>query len=262
VAEALSSLEAIITAIGQLTPAERRELQRYLRVSGLLLPETAITDQARLSVAPALGTQQGAMRPVPPPAPSAHKPVFPEARTTTPSLTQPIPTNPPANNKPISGKVVVYDPAKPTADAPHAMQPLPGQAPEQPIQIVFDGGSKGNPGLGYGSYALHWPGTPPQIVRLRFGNHVTNNEAEYDTLIAALEAVLKRLRDQGADPTTAKLEIRGDSLLVINQVQNKWQCKEPALRRRRDQVQALLAQLGRATLTHHGRANSVEMLGH
>ena len=44
------------------------------------------------------------------------------------------------------------------------MSPLPGQAPEQPIEIIFDGGSRGNPGQGYGSYALLWPGLPQQVV--------------------------------------------------------------------------------------------------
>ena len=94
---------------------------------------------------------------------------------------------------PVSGKTVVgtFNAASPVDD-PHAMHPLPGQAPEQPIGIIFDGGSKGNPGQGYGSYTLRWPGAQQQIVRLRFGDRVTNNEAEYDTLIAALEAVRSR----------------------------------------------------------------------
>ncbi len=50
-------------------------------------------------------------------------------------------------------------------DDPYAMHPVPGQAPERPIVIIFDGGSKGNPGKGYGSYALRWPGQQEQIVQ-------------------------------------------------------------------------------------------------
>jgi ribonuclease HI len=142
------------------------------------------------------------------------------------------------------------------------MQPVPGQAPEQPIGVIFDGGSKGNPGLGYGSYALRWPGAPQQLVKLRFGNHVTNNEAEYDTLIAALEAILKRLQESGAAPSTAQLDIRGDSLLVINQVLGQWQCKEETMRARRDRVRSLLQNFGVWRLTHHDRSKSVEVLGH
>ncbi|RME83998.1 MAG: reverse transcriptase-like protein [Caldilineae bacterium] len=142
------------------------------------------------------------------------------------------------------------------------MPPLPGQAPEAPIRIVFDGGSKGNPGQGYGSYAVEWPGEPRQVVRLQFGDMVTNNEAEYDTLIAALEAVLKRLEEQGVDPATAKVEIWGDSQLVVNQVSGAWQCREPRLQPRRDRVRALMARFGQATLRYHPREQSVEELGH
>ena len=142
------------------------------------------------------------------------------------------------------------------------MAPLPGQAPERPIAIIFDGGSKGNPGYGYGSYALRWPGQAQQIVQLQFGDNVTNNEAEYDTLLAALEAVLKRLVDLDADPVTARLDIRGDSQLVINQVRGEWKCTEERLRVRRDRARELLQNFGHWQLKYHPRENSVRVLGH
>ena len=127
----------------------------------------------------------------------------------------------------VSGKVVIGPPTQAIPDDPHAMPPVPGQAPEEPIVLIFDGGSKGNPGKGYGSFALRWPGQTEQIVQLQFGDQVTNNEAEYDTLIAALDAVQSRLDDLGADTDAAELVVYGDSLLVINQVKGEWQCKEP-----------------------------------
>jgi ribonuclease HI len=142
------------------------------------------------------------------------------------------------------------------------MSPLPGQAPDQPIEIIFDGGSRGNPGQGYGSYALLWPGLPQQIVRLRFGDEVTNNEAEYDTLIAAIEAVIKKLQDSGAASETATLVIRGDSQLVINQVHGIWECKERRMQVRCDRVRYLLQRFGNWQLTHHDRSESVQTLGH
>jgi ribonuclease HI len=163
----------------------------------------------------------------------------------------------------VSGKIVVGVPgSSPAEEVPHAMAPVPGQAPEQPIEIIFDGGSHGNPGQGYGSYAARWPGANQQIVRLRFGERVTNNEAEYDTLIAALEATLKRLEDQNADLSTASLDVRGDSLLVVNQVMGRWECHEPRLQVRCDRVRYLLQKFGWWQLTHHRREHSVETLGH
>lgn len=257
------SLPAILDAIEQLSPAQRRQLQRRLYASGLFVPEPLLTDQQRLQVAPALGEAVTKRRNQSPrPGASGLMP------TEIPIRTAPAPAKTPATPKadyrsPVSGKVVVGTPEKSAAPPdPHQMLPLPGQAPEQPIGIVFDGGSRGNPGQGYGSYVLRWPGEQQQIVRLRFGNRVTNNEAEYDTLLAALDAVLKRLRDGGADPKTARLEVRGDSLLVINQVKGDWQCKDSRMAARRDQVRGLLQQLGGWQLIHHDRSHSVEQLGH
>lgn len=252
---ASASILTLIEEIEALTPAQRRQLQRRLYASGLFVPEVLYADQNRLAVAPALGKKMQTTR---------------HARTNkAPVVTAPTPSSPASTSAqadyrpPVSGKIVVGAPTPETRDPdPHAMSPIPGQAPERPIGVVFDGGSKGNPGQGYGSYALRWPGEQQQVVRLRFGNQATNNEAEYDTLITALEAILKRLRDAGADPKTARLDIRGDSLLVINQVRGEWQCKQARLQARCQQARTLLQQFGEWRLTHHDRANSVEVLGH
>lgn len=249
------SLASIFAAIEQLTPGDRRRLARRLRVSGLAAPDELLTDRNRLQIAPALGLRYRKLlrRVAPRSAPSRFVP--PERPAETPALDEPY-------RSPVSGKVVV---GAPDADAPlepHAMAPLPGQAPEQPIVVIFDGGSRGNPGQGYGSYALRWPGQPQQIVQLRFGDRVTNNEAEYDTLIAALEAILKKLRDSGASPSTARVEVRGDSLLVVNQVLGAWEVKDARMQVRRDRVRELLDQFGHWQLIHHTRDHSVRTLGH
>lgn len=265
-----TDIDAIIAAIQQLSPGQRRRLQRRLRVSGLFVPEAAITDQDRLRVAPALGLRARPSATVArPPQPSPPWTSERAGSVEPPKTDGLIPSAALAADgaatyrSPVSGKVVVGGPHDASADsAPQMMLPLPGQAPEQPIQLVFDGGSKGNPGKGYGSYQLLWPGLQPQVVRLQFGNHVTNNEAEYDTLIAALAAVLKRLQEQGADPATAQLDVRGDSLLVVNQVLGKWQVKEERLRVRCQHVRQLLTRFGRWQLRHHDRAYSVKRLGH
>jgi ribonuclease HI len=254
---ATASILEIIAEIETLTPDQRRQLQRRLYASGLFVPETLSADQNRLAVAPALG---GKGLPSTQPRPRAVQVV-----ATPVALPTPAPTikGDVGDYRPPSGKVVVGAPSSQKAEPdPHLMPPLPGQAPEQPIGIIFDGGSRGNPGQGYGSYALDWPGEERQKVSLRFGNQHTNNEAEYDTLIAALEGILKRLRDAGADPKTARLDIRGDSLLVINQVQGRWQCKEERLQSRCQQARSLLQQFGHWRLNHHDRSHSVAVLGH
>lgn len=242
---------ALIEEIRRLSPAERRRFARQLRINGLLESEEALTDLHPLAVAPALtpgGLGQllnpASAQPGPAPVQQDDAPVVPYKSA-------------------VSGRVVMGAPTGESAnDAPSVMPPLPGQAPEQPIRVIFDGGSKGNPGLGYGSYALEWPGFPRQIVQLRFGDRVTNNEAEYDTLIAALEAIVKRLKESGADTRTARLDIRGDSQLVISQIKGEWKVNKAELQSRRDQARSLLALFGQARLTHHDREKSVEVLGH
>ena len=139
-----------------------------------------------------------------------------------------------------------------------APQPPIQQAGAVPIRIIFDGGSIGNPGDGYGSYQLTIEGKAEQPQRLKFGPNYTNNEAEYDTLIAALEAVALRARD----PRAIDLDIRGDSQLVIKQITGAWKIKEPRMKQRAYRVRDLLKQFGSWRATWHDRSKSVDALGH
>src|SRR5205085_2715908 len=65
--------------------------------------------------------------------------------------------------------------------------------------IVFDGGSLGNPGAGYGSFATFAGSDPGQVRRLDFPGSMTNNEAEYHTLLAALRHLAEQLGPRAAD---------------------------------------------------------------
>ena len=147
-----------------------------------------------------------------------------------------------------------------------AALPLPQTPPRASALdyiLVFDGGSKGNPGWGYGSYAITRVQDGAQrLERLDLGDGYTNNEAEYDTLIAALQDLIARIEEAGRQPEEFGLEVRGDSALVINQVQGKWQAKEPRMAERRDRCRHLLRRLGRVTLKAQPREESVRILGH
>lgn len=137
--------------------------------------------------------------------------------------------------------------------------PLSDWAGQVDYMIVFDGGSRGNPGPGYGSYVIFdqlGGGTP---VRLTFDGEMTNNEAEYNTLLAALRDLRQRSAlfvDQLA------IKILGDSLLVINQVKGEWQAKEPRLRALRDQVLAELRHFKAYRLAYQPREDTLKVLGH
>lgn len=125
--------------------------------------------------------------------------------------------------------------------------------------VVFDGGSLGNPGQGYGSYALFEGNRPGAAQRLTFPGSLTNNEAEYMTLLAALRALLDRLGDDAEGRT---LEVRGDSALVIQQVLGAWKAKDDRMRALRDEVRALLRRFSRWRLVQQPRQDTVRVLGH
>jgi ribonuclease HI len=128
--------------------------------------------------------------------------------------------------------------------------------------IVFDGGSEGNPGFGYGSYAVIARDGRQRVRRLDFGDDMTSNEAEYDTLIAVLEDVSERVEASGKRPADFTIEVRGDSNLVLRQVRGEWKAKNERMRHRRDIVRSLLSRFGGYRLVEQPREESVKVLGH
>ena len=126
--------------------------------------------------------------------------------------------------------------------------------------LKFDGGSRGNPGVG-GSGAVIYRNSDGELVftGCRYlGDGVTNNQAEYQGLILGLEALLdKRLKG-----TDLRVDIQGDSLLVINQIQYKWKVKNEVLKSHHATAVDLLAHLNSWTATHipreeNGRADKL-----
>ena len=85
----------------------------------------------------------------------------------------------------------------------------------------FDGASRGNPGeAGAGALLLGDDGSLLWEDCRALGTK-TNNEAEYEALVMLLEKIsamgLKRV------------EVRGDSRLVVSQMKGEWKIKEPRL---------------------------------
>jgi probable phosphoglycerate mutase len=129
--------------------------------------------------------------------------------------------------------------------------------------ILFDGGSHGNPGPGYGSYRLtRVVDGREDTVRLDFGEEMTNNEAEYRTLIAALEGLIDRIQTAQRDPSEFTVEIRGDSALVLRQIEGRWKAKDDRMRALRNRARELLARFKGHRLVLQGREESVQALGH
>ncbi len=132
------------------------------------------------------------------------------------------------------------------------------------LLVVFDGGSRGNPGQGYGSFLVQSPerGRRPVVRRLEFGDNYTNNQAEYDTLIACLNYIIERLTATGRSPSQVLLDIRNDSELVVNQLLGTYKVKDASMKRRHQQAMELLEQFADWRIEWQPRDETVRLLGH
>ncbi len=128
-----------------------------------------------------------------------------------------------------------------------------------PYDVIFDGGSRGNPGMGYGSYEVTCDDAVIAHTQLDFGDNVTNNQAEYMTLLNALEWLADHLGPKAAGATVS---VHGDSQLVIRQLNGEWKIKDARLRRIAMDTRKQMNRFHEVSLKWHRRAVSVERLGH
>ena len=94
----------------------------------------------------------------------------------------------------------------------------------------FDGASKGNPGLS-GAGAVIYKNGEEIWSSCKFIGTKTNNQSEYSALILGLNGALYL--------GIKTLSVLGDSLLVINQVNNIYKVKSACLHNLYNEVQAL-----------------------
>ncbi len=107
--------------------------------------------------------------------------------------------------------------------------------------VYFDGACRGNPGPA----AVGWAIVTSDGIVAEGGETVgrtTNNQAEYEALIRALEAA----RDYGLD----EVDVRGDSQLIVKQVRGEWNANDPELKEYRVRVRSLLEGFDSWTLEH------------
>ncbi|MVO84056.1 bifunctional RNase H/acid phosphatase [Streptomyces sp. p1417] len=90
--------------------------------------------------------------------------------------------------------------------------------------VEADGGSRGNPGpAGYGAVVID-PATGETLAEAaEYIGVATNNVAEYKGLVAGLGAA------HGLDPT-ARVHVRMDSKLVVEQMSGRWKIKHPDMK--------------------------------
>lgn len=90
--------------------------------------------------------------------------------------------------------------------------------------VEADGGSRGNPGpAGYGAVVLDAASGESLVEAAEYLGVVTNNVAEYRGLLAGLRAARE------LDPD-ARVHVRMDSKLVVEQMSGRWKIKHPDMK--------------------------------
>lgn len=135
-------------------------------------------------------------------------------------------------------------------------------SPLENVVIVFDGGSRGNPGPGYGSFRIEYPDGTIHRERIDFAEILTNNQAEYRTLIAALETLLTQLDQAAIPPESVSVSLHTDSELLAQQLRGAYKVRNPTLRTLHEQVRTLLSRFGRWEIHWHPRDVIYAHFGH
>ena len=120
---------------------------------------------------------------------------------------------------------------------------------ERPLVAWVDGGARGNPGpAGWGVLITDPDGH--EVARLwGFLGEATNNVAEYEGLIAALE--------EAGHLGATGLEVNTDSQLIERQVKGEYKVRQPHLQQLVKRVRALAGRLHHFSIMHVPRARNI-----
>jgi ribonuclease HI len=122
--------------------------------------------------------------------------------------------------------------------------------------IRTDGAARGNPGPASAGAVLidadtpgagHPDASPLAVVSRALGVQ-TNNVAEYTALLLAL----KEAERLGAET----VDLRLDSMLIVEQLHGRWRVKDPRLRVLHGEARSILAGFGAWSAVHERRATN------
>jgi len=112
------------------------------------------------------------------------------------------------------------------------------------LKIFTDGGARGNPGPAAAGYVVYDDAGNLREKRGKPLGKATNNEAEYQAVIEALEYA------RGLKNQVTSIGFFLDSQLVVNQLNGIFKIKEPRLRNFKVKIQELENGLAPAKITY------------
>ena len=118
------------------------------------------------------------------------------------------------------------------------------------ITAYIDGGARGNPGpAGYGAYIVDETGAVLAELHGALGI-ATNNVAEYNGLLAALEWAVEH--------GIGALHIKADSLLLVEQMRGNYRVKNEGLIPLHQRARGLVGRIGHVTFDHVPREQNTQ----
>jgi len=139
---------------------------------------------------------------------------------------------------------------KPSHGTKDLFAALSVRPPERYLLAHCDGGARGNPGpAGYGVVIKNEKGEKVAALSEYLG-HQTNNFAEYQGLIAALEYAVEH--------GPKALKVISDSELLVRQIKGIYKVKNPTLRDLHARAKELIAQLEWFSIGHALREHNQE----
>ena len=103
------------------------------------------------------------------------------------------------------------------------------------IYIYTDGGSRGNPGPSGAGAVVYKDGEEVAHVSKFLGKQ-TNNWAEYEALVLALETAHNVL----GSPISEKVTVRMDSELIVKQMKGEYKVKDKELKKQHTKVETFI----------------------
>ena len=120
--------------------------------------------------------------------------------------------------------------------------------PEFDYKLMFDGGSRGNPGLSGAGAVIYYFDKEIWAETFLVGENSTNNHAEYAGLILGLQ--------QARALEIKHLKVEGDSLLVINQMKGSYKCRSENLIELYDKAKEIVSYFDVIEFNHILRAKN------
>lgn len=114
----------------------------------------------------------------------------------------------------------------------------------------IDGASRGNPGPAAYGVVLEAADGAPLAALSKYLGPATNNVAEYEALLAALDYALTH--------PPGRLSVRSDSELLVRQLQGRYKVKSPDLKPRYERAREMIARLESFHIRHVPRAQNAQ----